>query len=336
MGMNSGSNQGSGFNQYQSTPINLQYPSYQAMAPQTAQGIGALQNLNPYGATTANGNTISPYFSPAGNFNNPNTNPLVAPMTQGQQQMLGYIGGLANPGQGTLNNQAATTAWNATNYANSNPLQNAFNTNNAMLSPGWAAGLATNPLTQMVAQGAAQPLLQQFQTQTIPQLQGAMTAAGQRTNSANPAGGSSAYDIAAANAETGLGANLANLGSNIIGGTYQTGLGQTANAVNQASGLSGQNISNLINAATGSQGLVSTQLNDTINALNANALPQLTQQYGINQGLSLYQTQVNQLMTALGLGGQTSQPAIGYNSMGGGTSQNNGSSKGFSIPLIGR
>jgi len=79
-------------------------------------------------------------------------------------------------------------------------------------------------------------------------------------------------------------------------------------------------------AATTGAGVQSQLVNNTINTLNANALPQLTQQYGINQGLSLYNTQVNQMLTAMGLATQAAQPSIANSAWGNGSSSGSGSS----------
>src|SRR5262249_50049748 len=126
MGIGANSSNQSGSNFFSSNPLNLQNPDFQALAPQTGAGISALQNLNPTRAAPPNGNTISPYFSPFGNFSNPQTNPLVAPVTGAQQDLLNQSLGIAYNGPGTLNSLAAGTAGNAANFANSNPLAQAF------------------------------------------------------------------------------------------------------------------------------------------------------------------------------------------------------------------
>lgn len=348
------------------------------------------------------------------------------------------------------------------------------------MAPNFARNLAVNPFTQSVVSAAEAPIINAFNTQTVPGLQGMFTAAGQRTApGAGTAGGSSAFDIAGANAMSGLEANLGNTAASIYNPTYQTGIGiqaaapgqfaalqgqklagmesaaqtqaqtqaqqissldqaalaklqtttgksaaqlqaaaaagtltaQEAQALSQAAGvqattgsaqagaltgaagalantasaragamtgaagalttagtaqenalqgaaaseratqqardmastqaagvgnaMAAQDVGNLSTAASVNQGVSTGQLNNTINALNAAALPQMTQQYGINQGLSLYQTQVNQLLTAMGLGSQAAQPSIGNvaNGFGVSTSSNNGSSSGKGVSI---
>lgn len=217
-------------------------------------------------------------------------NPLVAGLT-GQET------GLVNQAVG----QAAP---------NSNVV-NAGNAINSMLAPGYAASLATNPFTQSVVGAATQPLINAFNQTTVPALNGQFTAAGQRVNNSSAsgqAGGSSAFDNAFNNAQTNLQSNIGATAANIEGSAYNTGLAQQSNAINQAGALSTQ------------------QLQNTIQSLTAAALPRMVQQYGIQQGLSLYQQQVQTILTALGLGGQVSQPAIANTATG--------SSQGSSTPDI--
>ncbi len=297
MGVSSGSSSGSNF--FSSNPVNLQNQQYQNLAGPVSQGLSNAMAGNPFGIFGGAGSSmfLSPTnYGPGGpayssSNAGPGQNPFLAPITGQQQSLLnttGWLGGSANPSY----NQSV------------GGLQQYFD-------PNYAANLATSPQTQAAVQGAVNPILQSFNAQTVPGLAGTFSAAGQRTNSGAGVGGSSAFDIAGANALTGLGANIGATAQSIVNPAYQTGLAQMFQAPGQLASVN------------------TSELNNTINALSASALPQLTQQYGINQGLSLYNTQVNQLMTALGLGGQVSQPAIGNVAKGSG--QSSGSSKGFSL-----
>jgi hypothetical protein len=354
-----------------------------AFANSNPLGYANAVTQNYQGPTAANiQGTAAPYVNAAANVANNNFTPA--------QQNAQYGAQIGN----TIPQDVSPFAYAQANVANSY-LNPAYGTAYNMLNPNYAASLAGSPQTAYAVQSAINPLINTFNTQTIPGITGGFTQAGQRT--AGPGGqGSSAYDIARANALTGLESNIGSVSGNIVNNAYQTGLAQQGNAINQVGNLAGQQagiynqagglnmaalqgaantnlqsaqtqgnlasqqagiynqgaqnltsagtaqagalnqlaqtsgalqseqIQNLINAGTGSQGILSSQLNNTINTLNANALPQLTQQYGINQGLQLYQTQVSQLMTALGLAGQLTEPVIGNVSKGSGSNSSKG------------
>ena len=148
-----------------------------------------------------------------------------------------------------------------------------------------------------------------FNTQTVPSLEGSFAQAGQRVGSATGTG-SSAFDAAFGNAQASEIANEGATAGSIANNAYQTGLNIQANAPGQEAALQ------------------SSELSDLNNALTAQQLPQATQQYGINQGLSSYQNQMNTILQALGLSVQGEQPSLGYNSTSGSneSSQSTGSS----------
>lgn len=177
------------------------------------------------------------------------------------------------------------------NYVGSNPLLGAAQTTNRYLDPNFPSTFATSPQVQQAIQGAIAPVRQSFAENTVPGLEGQFTAAGQRINSGSGAG-SSAFERAGASAATGEQAQEASISGGITGQAFQQAQNLQANAVNQAAALT------------------QTNLNDLVTTLQENALPQMIQQYGINQGLQLYQQQLQTVLAALGLGGQVSQPAI--------------------------
>lgn len=223
-------------------------------------------------------------------------NPLVAPVTAAQGQTLGGIGNLVNGLPQTLSG--------------------AFSSLNNEMQPGYAASLATSPQTQAAIQSAIAPVTNTFNTQTVPGLQGSFTQAGQRVGSAGN-NGSSAFDNAYATAQGSELATEASTAGSIANNAYQTGLNIQANAPSQIANLS------------------SSELNQMISGLNAQALPQLTQQYGISAGTALYQQQMSTILQALGLSTQGEAPSIGYdsNSQSTSTEQSTGSSSGESLGI---
>lgn len=294
----SGSGQGTSSGQSTTTPLNLQNPAFTAAAPQTAQtlqniGLGGWFGSGPNSIDTAN--MMSPY-----QFNNGQTtsqnNPLVAPVSSAQNSTLGQIGNVI----GSLPNN----------------LGGAFNLVNNEMNPNFASNLATSAQTQSAIGSAIAPIRTQFNTQTVPGLEGSFTQAGQRIGSASGQG-SSAFDNAFSNAQASEQATEAATAGQIANNAYQTGLNIQANAPSQMSALT------------------SSELQNMINGLNAQALPQLTQQYGITAGSQLYQQQMGTILQALGLQVQGEQPSIGYSGQSTNasqeSSQNQSSGSNFSL-----
>ena len=297
----------SGSSNFSSTPLNLQNPAFTALAPGVASDFtnltGGLFGLSGVGAN----NPFSVNGIPSGSPGNP----LVAGMSGNEGGNLSIANDLTTgmvPGGG--------------NNALASGLQTAL----GFLNPNYPASLASSPQTQAAINAAINPLINTFQQQTIPGITGQFTAAGQRTGggagasgtnmsvndfnqqtgmgqaiSGNPGQGSSAFDQARVNAENNLMAQEGAVAGGITNQAYQTGLQQQSNAINQSSALGTQ------------------EINNVIQDLQAQALPRLIQQYGINAGLQLYQSQVQSILQSLGLQAQAAQPAIGFRSSGGGS-----------------
>jgi len=245
----SGSNQssGSGTSSSVTTPSNFQNPSFVNSSPLTATALDQIGT----GATAGEGiETGLQGLSPTmfGNAaTNATNNPLVAQTTGAQNTTLGEIGSVASALPGNLSGASSL-------------LQ-------SELSPNFASGLATSPQTLAAISSATQPMTTAFNTQTVPGLQGSFAQAGQRVGSATGTG-SSAFDSAFGNAQASEIANEGAVAGSIANNAYQTGLNIQANAPGQAAALG------------------SSEVGTLSSALGAQALPQATQQYGINQGLN--------------------------------------------------
>lgn len=248
------------------------------------------------GAATGNnlGNLfgLSP-FSVGGQPANGANNPLVAPLTGQQTGLVNQAGSLGSPNSGQLP---------AAGAAIGNILNPSYPTN-------LANSIVGNPATQNAISAAVNPLVSAFKNTTVPGLVGNFTQAGQRVNTASASSGnygggnegtgpgSSAFDRASGIAQNGLLNSVAQTSAGISNNAFQTGLQQGLQQQTQA-----------INQA---QSLSSTEVSNLVNSLQASALPQMIQQYGINQGLQLFQSQLGSILSALGLSAQASQPAIG-------------------------
>ncbi len=210
----------------------------------------------------------------------------------------------------------------------------AASTEAGFMNPNFAANLATSPQTTAAIGSAIAPLEQSFRTNTTPGLTAAATQAGQRSGGPGQAG-SSAFDQAFANQQGNLMANEGQVAGGIANQAYQAGININANAPAAATALAGQTEQQQVAAQQQPVSIGTQELNNMIQSLSAQALPQLTQQYGINQGLNLFNTQIQTIMQALGYGTQASQPAIAYNteSSSQGTQQSQSSGSNFNIGL---
>lgn len=203
-----------------------------------------------------------------------------------------------------------------------------------MLQPGYAASLAQGAPTQSVIAAALQPIQATFNAQTVPGLVGSYGAAGQRPTM------SSAFGQAFTNAQAQEQATEASTAGSIVNSVYNTGLGQTGTAANNMAGLTGNAfnmgyggalnldqlfqgeyanifggaLNNAFNAPSQLNTLNAQQASNLISTLNAQALPQLTEQLGINNALTTYNNSISSLMQALGLQVQAEQPVVGYES----------------------
>lgn len=152
-----------------------------------------------------------------------------------------------------------------------------------------------NPNIGAAITAAQRPTLDNLTNTLTKALPGRFAAAGQQLQPNSPGstgGGSSAFDNAAATAFQSAANTSTDIASNIGNNAYATGVAtQTAAA-----------------------GLDQNEVNNTISALQASALPRLIQQNGLNQGLSLFQSQVSNLLDVLKTIGAVQAPSLAANS----------------------
>lgn len=117
-------------------------------------------------------------------------------------------------------------------------------------------------------------------------LVGQFLAAGQNVN---PTSGSSAFDTSAGTYARNAAQTMGDIASNMGNNQYNTDRGLQQGAVTLQQG----------------------QVQGMINNLQAQALPRLIQQYGIDQGMALFQQQTTQLLQLLQTAGGIAQPVIG-------------------------
>ncbi len=161
-----------------------------------------------------------------------------------------------------------------------------------------------NPFMQASIEAAQRPLLQGLTDTLTRTLPGRFTQAGQFTNR----GGSSPFDFAAARA-TGDTANaLKDVGTNIAFGTQEAERGRQQEAVQL-----GQN-----------------EVNTMLTNLQAQALPRLIQDQGIERGQQIFQQRLQALLQALGVVTQAPLQTIGTEQV----NKSSGSSTGGIVPGV--
>ena len=136
----------------------------------------------------------------------------------------------------------------------------------------------SNPFLQDTIDAATQGTLRNFKEIQLPRLQGGFTAAG---HTIQP-GGSSPFDRAAALAQGDTLNTIANIATNIASQNFQNERTRQADAVRQAETITGQDIDR------------------AIQALQANELPRMIEQLGIDRGLEEFRRQINTLLQAVG------------------------------------
>lgn len=147
---------------------------------------------------------------------------------------------------------------------------------------------SSNPFLQDSIDAATRGTIRNFKEFQLPRLQGSFTAAG---HTIQP-GGSSPFDRAAALAQGDTLNAVADIATNIASQNFQQERSRQNSAVAQAEQITGQD------------------LNRAIQTLQANELPRLIEQLGIDRGLEEFRRQVNTLLQSIGQAGNLSQGAI--------------------------
>ncbi|TVR78992.1 MAG: hypothetical protein EA405_13665 [Rhodospirillales bacterium] len=143
----------------------------------------------------------------------------------------------------------------------------------------------SNPFLQQAIQAAQRPVLEQFQDAVMPRLQAQFTRAGQFTQPQ----ASSPFDMAAALSSRGLANALGDISTNMSFGNFQAERGRQ------------QEAAQLLPA------IESEQLDRTMRGLQAQALPRMIQELGIERGMQEFQRRVDVLLTAIAQAGTLAQ-----------------------------
>lgn len=147
---------------------------------------------------------------------------------------------------------------------------------------------ASNPFLQAAIQGQQQRLAENFRLVEAPLLQSRFTAAGQNIQPQ----GSSAFDTAAAIALRGLTQAQGDIATQLTAANFAAERDRQMQAVTQAQAIS------------------SDETQRVVQTLQAQALPRLIEQMGIDRGLEEFRRRMELLLAALGIGAQIGQPTV--------------------------
>lgn len=151
---------------------------------------------------------------------------------------------------------------------------------------------SSNPFLQAAIEAAQRPTLQGLEETLTRSLPGRFTQAGQFTQPR----GSSAFDRAAAIATRGAADASADIATNMSFAGYESERGRQQDAATQLPGVT------------------TAEINSTIANLQAQALPRMIEELGIERGLEQFQNRMNTLLAVMGIAGGTTAPVIGQTS----------------------
>jgi len=154
---------------------------------------------------------------------------------------------------------------------------------------------ASNPFLAAAIQAEQDRLAENFRLIEAPLLQSRFTRAGQ---SIQPQG-SSAFDTAAAIGLRGLSSAQGDIATRLLAENFARERGAQQQAVTQTQQISSDETQRLVQS------------------LQAQALPRLIEQHGIDAGLEEFRRRMEMILAALGIGGQLASPTIA--SSGGGS-----------------
>lgn len=309
-GANGGGDQGSGSGYQGFRPVQTPPPPASTYTGNTAGGNALLSGLPSY------------------------QGPLTADMTQNEggilQQLMGtdQSSGINEYLQQLLGGQFMPGGAQGSAVGDVNAQGIDYNTSGADPYASMQFGNAQNPFLQAYTQAQQRTTMDQLTQALTRDLPGRFTQGGQFIQPQ----GSSAFDRAAALATSGAANAMGDIASNIGYNAYASDRGLQANAINEQQNRLLQtatgNASNDLTAQQANQstalsqntseralqqqgvGLQQAQVQSMIANLQAQALPRLIQEQGIERGVAAFNAQVNQLMQTLGIAANVSQPTV--------------------------
>jgi len=290
-----------------SDPKDMTPPEFTGMRPEIAS---QLQNLfSQGGGQTFQGQTAAPL---GGNEQN-----LLSQLMQMTTQPSGATGAGQNFLQQLIQGGQGVGA---------DPLAS-LNVDPSAIQGGVAAG-QVNPFLQGAIDAAQRPLIENFQDIVAPALRAQFTNAGQQIAGQ----GSSPFHMAAARAQSGLANAMGDIGANLafqdlsqrqqlqsaefqqlrdlMVGQELSGRGQDLSARGQDMEGQLRGRQQQLEAVSTAAGIDRQQLDGVLAALEAQALPRMIEQLGIDRGLEEFRRREDQLLQAIQMAGQLASPTV--------------------------
>lgn len=149
----------------------------------------------------------------------------------------------------------------------------------------------SNPFLQQTIEAAQRPIIQQFEEQVLPNTRSQFTNAGQfiQATGGNESG-SSPFDVAQNRAGRDFINSLGDISTNIASQNFQAERGRQQEAAMSAPGFE------------------AAELESLVQGLQAQALPRMIEQQGIDTGLEEFRRSIGDLLQILSLGGSLGTP----------------------------
>lgn len=235
------------------------------------------------------------------------TGPLAAPATANENTTLGQL--QANANAPNANNSASSFLQTllgqpAGQTASVAQAGQTASTVNAQMN-GANAG---NPFLQAAITAAQRPTMQNLTETLTRDLPGRFTQAGQFIQPQ----GSSAFDRAAAIATRGAGDTMGDIATNISANDYEAQQGRNATTINQQQAAQNtaaqQQNQNQVTAASLAPQVSGAQVDNLVKNLQAQALPRLINDYGLENGMAEFNNRTNSLLALIGMGAGVTAP----------------------------
>lgn len=327
-----------------SKPVDVTPKSFKDLQQPFANTLRGL--LDQYNSSNAGSNLVSGYTGPT-------AAPISSGEQAGLAQTQGLANNIGSGNAGNVNTQAdknvnnaltqaGASTGNIADYANAlmgankNPTSSLTSSNFLADLNGASGGVFStdnnNPFLQAAIQAAQRPTLEGL-TQTLTRdLPGRFTQAGQFVQP----GSSSAFDRAAAIATRGTANALGDIATNMSYSNYNDAAARAAAALGQyttgqqqansqtqqltaeqqqqavSNSLAAQNQNNQ-NATTAST-VQGQDINNSIANLQAQALPRLIQDLGIERGTEAFNNNINSILAGLGIASGVTRPVVANSS----------------------
>lgn len=234
--------------------------------------------------------------------------PFAAPITGAEQQLLGQV-------------QQQATQPSAAAQAGQSFLQQLLSGQGQGLTTVGEMGAGTpqgqeNPFLAQAIQTAQRPVIQALTEDIAPALRAQFTTAGQQIQGQ----GSSPFQLAAARAQSGTADALGDIATNLAFQDFAQRQQLGSQEFQQARGLQTQQElqgrQQQLDAVSQASNLDRAQLENVLAGLEAQALPRLVEQLGIDRGLEEFRRREAQLLEAIQTAGTLASPNIAIASEG--------------------